>query len=131
MTKQEAISWLAKPYHTCPHLNKSEVVYQSRLYTVCKACLATTVMAAIKVGAIQPHDPLIAYTIHESALGYQPEIFHVTNLSTYWTGTWYATKQKAYEAAQAQLIAILQPIQSQSRDAWRDKRCGRHRQDNS
>lgn len=114
MTKQEAISWLAKPHHTCHHLNKSEVVYQSRLYAICKTCLATTVMAALKVGALQPHDAAVAYIIHEGAVGYQPESFHVTNLSTYWTGSWYATKQKAHEAAQAQLITMLQPAQDGS-----------------
>jgi hypothetical protein len=111
MTHQEAISWLAKPHHTCHHLNKSEVVYQSRLYDICKACLATTVMAALTVGGLQHDDSAVAYAIHEGAIGYQPEIFHVTNLSTYWTGTWYATKQKAYEAAQAQLITMFQAIQ--------------------
>jgi hypothetical protein len=106
MTKQEAISWLAKSPYTCHHLNKSEVVYQSRLHAICKTCLAKTVMAAQRIGALQPHDPVVAYTIHESTIGYQPEIFHVTNFSTCWTGTWYATKQQAYEAAQAQLITM-------------------------
>ncbi|PON11996.1 hypothetical protein C2W62_41925 [Candidatus Entotheonella serta] len=99
------------------HLNKSEIVYQSRLYDICKACLATTVIAALKIGALQPHDAAVAYTIHEGAVGYQPEIFHVTNLSTYWTGCWYATKQKAYEAAQAQLITMFQPTQNALSDA--------------
>jgi hypothetical protein len=111
MTKKEAMSWLAKPYHTCHHLNKSEVVYQSRLYAICKTCLATTVIAALKVGALQPHDSAVAYTLHEGVVGYQPELFHVTNLSTYWTGSWYATKQHAHEAAQAQLIAMSQQTQ--------------------
>ncbi len=116
MTKQEAISWLARPHHTCQHLNKSEVVYQSRLYAICKTCLATTVVAALKVGALQPQDPALAYTIHEGSVGYQPEIFHVTHLSTYWTGSWYATKQRAYEAAQAQLIAMSQSSREVSSD---------------
>ncbi len=108
MTKQEAIKWLARPHHTCHHLNKSEVVYQGRLYSICKACLATTMIAALKVGALQPRDSAVAYTVRPVAGGYQPEIFHVTNLSCYWTGNCYATKQEAYEAAQAQLVAMSQ-----------------------
>lgn len=107
MTKQEAISWLATSPYTCHHLNTTEIVYQNRLYAICKTCLAKTVMAAKRIGALQPDDPVLAYTIYESDIGYQPEIFHVTNFSTYWTGTWYATKQKAYEAAQAQMITML------------------------
>jgi hypothetical protein len=111
MTKQEAVSWLAKPHHSCHHLNKSELVYQSRLYAICKVCLAMTVMAAWRIGAVQAHDLAAGYTVHEGPRGYQPEIFHVVNFSTYWTGDWYATKQQAYEAAQAQLLTMQQPSQ--------------------
>lgn len=106
MTKQQAISWLAKSPYTCHHLNTTEVVYQKRLYAICKTCLAKTVMAVQTIEGSQPDDPVAAYTIYQSEIGYQPEIFHATNFSTYWTGSWYATKQKAYEAAQAQLLAM-------------------------
>lgn len=108
MTKQEAISWLVKSHTSCPHGNKSDIAYQGRIYAICKTCLATTVMAALKVGALKPESTALAYTIHAGTVGYQPEIFHVTNLTTYWTGSWYATKQRAYEAAQAELIAMSQ-----------------------
>ena len=107
MTKQQAISWLAKPHHACQHLNRADVVYQGRLYTICKACLATTVMAAQKVGALQSCESEVAYTIYESDGGYQPEIFHVIDLSTYWRGAWRPTKQQAYEAAQTQFITMF------------------------
>ena len=111
MTKQEAISWLSKPHHTCQHLNKGDVVYQGRIYTICKACLATTVMAMQKVGGLQGRDAEIAYSVYESDSGYQPEIFHVTELLTYWKGPWSPTKQQAYEAAQTQLITMFRPAQ--------------------
>ena len=111
MTKQQAISWLAKPHQTCQHLNKADVVYQGRIYTICKACLATTVLATQKVGALQGHDAKIAYTVYESDSGYQPEIFNVLDLSIYWRGDWRPTKQQAYEAAQTQLITMFRPAQ--------------------
>ncbi len=108
MTKQEALNWLIKSHDACHHPNKSDIVYQDKQYAVCKTCLATTVTAALKVGAIKSESPAVACAVHAGSVGYQPEIFHATHLTSYWTGSWYATKQKAYEAAQAQLAAMRQ-----------------------
>ncbi len=108
MTKQEALNWLVKFHTSCHHANKLDIVYQGRIYAICKTCLATTVTAALKVGALKPESAAVAYTIHAGSVGYQPEIFHVTNLTSYWTGSWCATKQRAYEAAQAERIAMSQ-----------------------
>lgn len=108
MTKQDALNWLVKSHASCHHDNKSDIVYQSSIYAICKTCLATTVTAALKVGALKPESSAVAYTAHAGSVGYQPEIFHVTNLTSYWTGSWYATKQRAFEAAQAELLAMSQ-----------------------
>lgn len=116
MTKKEAKQLLITSSQRCNHATWSDVVYRRRLYPLCKTCFLLMMRAmsvindkanpfAISKEQEYPSVTFVyGYTVHTTDAGYQPEIFHIWNEDTIWVGNGYATKQRAYDAADRYLV---------------------------